>query len=302
MDWLNEFDSRVDRNVPLADHTWFGLGGTAGCVVYPRDERQLAAIVRRAEDEQLPWRVLGEGANVLVSDAGVDGLVIRLSEQAFTAVDFNGTTVSAGAGADLMKLARTSVGRGLGGFECLAGIPGTVGGAIRMNAGGRLGEIGDRVEQVRVLRPDGTVHTLPHEQVGFRYRATGLGRAIVLGARFVLQEGDAAELKKQFRRTWARKKDSQPMADYSAGCIFKNPPGESAGRLIDRAGLKGRTHGLARVSERHANFIVADKGATATDVLALVEEVRDIVRREFGIQLETEIDVWRPSVEAGCIV
>lgn len=302
MDWLNEFDSRIDRNVPLAAHTWFGLGGSAECVVYPRDESQLAAIVRRAEAEALPWRVLGGGANVLISDAGVDGIVIRLNEPAFTKVDFDGTTVTAAAGADLMKLANTCVTRALSGLECLAGIPGTVGGAIRMNAGGRFGEIADSVGQVRILHTDGTVRTLTRDEVGFRYRHTGLGRAIVLSARFTLESGDPEEIKARFKAYWAVKKASQPLADFSAGCIFKNPPGDSAGRLIDQAGLKGRTHGSARVSDRHANFIVADPGATATDVLALVDEVRDTVMRKFGVQLETEIEVWRPSVEAGCTV
>jgi UDP-N-acetylmuramate dehydrogenase len=298
---LNEFETRVEHDVPLADLTWFGLGGSAAWVVHPRDEGQLAAIVRRAEAGGLPWRVLGGGANVLVSDAGVDGIVIRLTEPAFTSITFDGTSVTAAAGADLMKFANACVARALTGLECLAGIPGTIGGAIRMNAGGRFGEIADAVEHVRVLQTDGSIQTLTRDAVGFGYRHTALGTAIVLSARFALRTGDREEIKARFREYWAIKKASQPMADYSAGCIFKNPPGDSAGRLIDQAGLKGRSRGRARVSDRHANFIVADAGATATDVLALVDEVRETVHRQFGVLLETEIEIWRPS-ETGCTV
>lgn len=302
MDWLNGFDSRVDVDVPLSEHTWFGLGGTAARMVSPRDESQLAALVQQARARGVPVRVLGSGANVLVSDAGVDGVVVRLSEPAFTMVDFDGDVATAGGGADLMKLCGACVDRGLSGLECMAGIPGTVGGAIRMNAGGRFGEISDCLEDARVMQPTGAVEVLARDRIGFGYRHSDLGRAIVLSARFRLRRCRADDVRARFREYWRFKKSSQPMAERSAGCIFKNPPGDSAGRLIDRAGLKGRSRGLARVSERHANFIVAEHGATATDVLELVDEIRGAVQEKFGIRLDLEIEVWQPDAARSCTV
>ena len=292
MDWLNGFDGRLDSNVSLSDLTWFRLGGPAACVLSPRDEDQLADLVRRAQTQGVPWRVLGHGANVLVSDAGVDGIVIRLDEPFFTRIDIEGETVTAGAGADLMKLCTACADGGLAGLECMAGIPGTVGGAVRMNAGGRFGAVSDCLESIRVMRPAGVVETLPRARVGFGYRHSDLDHGIVLSARFRLHGEPAVQVKARIKEYWRLKKESQPIAAHSAGCIFKNPPGDSAGRLIDRAGLKGRTRGHARVSERHANFIVADEGATATDVLDLVDEIRSTVQEKFGVRLDLEIDVW----------
>jgi len=292
MDWLNGFDGRLDSNVSLSDLTWFRLGGPAACVLSPRDEDQLADLVRRAQTQGVPWRVLGHGANVLVSDAGVDGIVIRLDEPAFTRIHLEGEVVTAGGGADLMKLGNACADGGLAGLECMAGIPGTVGGAVRMNAGGRFGAVSDCLESIRVMRPAGVVETLPRARVGFGYRHSDLDRGIVLSARFRLHGEPAVQVKARIKEYWRLKKESQPIAAHSAGCIFKNPPGDSAGRLIDRAGLKGRTRGHARVSERHANFIVADEGATATDVLGLVDEIRGTVQEKFGVRLELEIDVW----------
>ncbi len=295
MDWLNASDGRIETNVSLADLTWFGLGGAAACVVHPRDEAHLSDLVRRASERNIPLRVLGGGANLLVCDAGVDGIVVRLTEPSFTAVEFDGTVAAAGAGADLTRFVKDCVGRGLAGLEGLAGIPGTVGGAVRMNAGGRYGEIQSSVIEARVVLPSGQVETWPHERLGFGYRHSGLGGAIVVSARFQLTAEDPDALRARFQEYWRAKKESQPLAAHSAGCIFRNPPGEMAGRLIDRAGLKGRSVGRARVSERHANFIVAEEGATATDVLRLVEEIRCTVREKFGIQLETEIEIWEPD-------
>jgi UDP-N-acetylmuramate dehydrogenase len=180
----------------------------------------------------------------------------------------------------------------LAGLECLAGIPGTVGGAIRMNAGGRFGEISNCIEWVRVVRPDGTTETLKRNQCGFGYRHSRLGSAVVVAVRFRLHREPRDEVAVRYREYWAYKKRSQPMSACSAGCVFKNPPGESAGRLIDRAGLKGARHGQAQVSEQHANFIVAGSGATASDVLQLVEQIRDAVWKKSGIKLELEIEIW----------
>lgn len=292
MNWLNGFDGRVERDAPLGALTWFGLGGRARHLVHPRGAESLADLVRQGGDAGLAIKILGGGANVLIRDDGFDGIVVRLDDPSFREVDIAGPEVRAGAGTDLMKFVSRCCEAGLAGLECLAGIPGTVGGAIRMNAGGVHGDISETVETVEVMTADGTRRTLGHEEVGFSYRRTQLGAAVVTAATFRLQPDDPGAVYDRYLEYWRIKKQSQPLADHSAGCIFTNPEGESAGRLIDRAGLKGASCGGARVSERHANFIVADSGACAGDVLRLIDRVRETVTHRFGTDLELEIDVW----------
>lgn len=238
--------------------------------------------------------MLGRGANVLVSDDGFDGVVVRLDHASFRRVKRRGSQVDVGAGVDLMPFARSCSARGLSGLECMAGIPSTIGGAIRMNAGGRFGEFGRLVKQVRVLRSDGCPETWPRERCGFGYRHSAIGDNIVLSAQLELVEDDPAKVRRAFEGCFAQKRDSQPLGERSAGCIFKNPIGRSAGALIDQAGLKGAQWGAARVSERHANFIVARRGATASDVLHLIDLIRERVRSAFSTELEVEVDIWRP--------
>lgn len=251
-------------------------------------------MVVRAREEDIPLKVLGRGANVLVSDDGFDGVVVRLDHASFRRVERRGPQVDVGAGVDLMPFARACSKRGLSGLECMAGIPSTIGGAIRMNAGGRFGEFGQVVKEVRVLRPDGCTETWPRDRCGFGYRHSAVGDNIVLSAQLELVEDDPAKVRRSFEECFAQKRDAQPLGDRSAGCIFKNPSGKSAGALIDRAGLKGASWGAARVSERHANFIVARRGATASDILHLIDLIRERVRSAFSTELEVEVDIWRP--------
>lgn len=290
--WSDEFADRLRENAPLGELTWFKLGGCARYMFSPSSEGELRDALRAAGEAEIEVRVLGGGANLLVRDDGFDGLVIRLDSPAFQAVEYDGTRVIAGGGADLMMLARDCAGRGLAGFECLAGVPGTVGGAIRMNAGGKYGSISDTVRSVRLMDTDGTTIDVRSRVLGFGYRSSLVGRRIVLGATFELSQEDAESVKERFHRIMGEKKASQPMAAHCAGCMFKNPAGESAGRLIDIAGLKGATAGKARVSELHGNFIVADDGATASDVLTLAQRVQTSVREQTGIDLEMEVEVW----------
>ncbi|MFQ5490809.1 MAG: UDP-N-acetylmuramate dehydrogenase [Phycisphaerae bacterium] len=292
MDWLSKLGGPIERDVPLAEMTWFGLGGPARFLARPNDDEQLGRVLDRASQQGQEVKVLGRGANILVSDNGFDGLVVRLDSPAFGRTEQQAGRVVAGAGVDLMRLVRTCSRKGLAGLEQLAGIPGTVGGAIRMNAGGRYGEIGDAVEWIEVLDVNGQRRRLDKSEVGFGYRRTALGDVVITAACFGLEPADPDEVYRRFLEYWRTKKASQPMADHSAGCIFTNPPGDSAGRIIDRAGLKGRRCGRARVSERHANFIVADKGAKADDVLRLIDQVRTSVLKQFGTLLQLEIDVW----------
>lgn len=292
MDWLSEFAGQIEHDAPLAGLTWFGLGGRARHLFHPKTVDDLAAVVARAHEEGTPLRVLGAGANVLIRDDGFAGIVVRLDAPAFTGLDIRGTRVDVGAGADLMKVSKRLSHLGLSGLECMAGIPATVGGAIRMNAGGRFGEFGNVVREITVLRRDGALETWDHERIGFSYRRSAVAEGIVLSARLELTADDPRVCAERYAEYTAYKTSTQPLAANSAGCIFKNPPGESAGALIDRAGLKGARVGGASVSTRHANFIVADPGARAIDVIRLVDCVRDRVRETSHHELEVEIDIW----------
>jgi len=295
MNWYNEFADHIERDAALAPMTWFKLGGCARYLFRPRDVAELAALVARARGEDVPVRVLGAGANVLISDDGVDGVVVRLDQPAFCGVRRRGHEVDVGAGVNLMPFSRDCSERGWSGMQCLAGIPATIGGAVRMNAGGRFGDISAVVQGVDVLDPDGGVERWGHDRIEFGYRRSNLGGRIALSATLALREDDPGRVRREYEECFAYKRKSQPMADRSAGCIFKNPEGRSAGALIDQAGLKGTMVGGARVSERHANFIVTERGATASDVMHLIDVIRDRVLRVFQTLLEPEIEFWRPS-------
>lgn len=294
MSWWKEFASVMECDVPLGCLTWFRVGGPARYMFRPTIETQLAALVERARQEGVPVKVLGGGANVLISDDGFDGVVVRLDSDAFTRVEQDGTTLSAGAGVDLMPLARRCSEQGLSGLEGLAGIPGTVGGAIRMNAGGRFGEFGSLVSDVDILRNDGTIERRGRNQLEFGYRRSDVGDGIVLSARLELTQDDPGRVKRTYEECFAYKKASQPLAEHSAGCVFKNPPARSAGAVIEEAGLKGIRCGGAHVSKRHANFIITDRDATASDVLRLIDLVQERVLQLLGTELELELDVWEP--------
>jgi len=292
MNWWSEFANRIEHDAPVGRHTWYRLGGAARHLFHPRNAEDLAALMKRARQEEIPIKVLGGGANVLIRDDGFDGVVVRLDSDAFRTIERKGTTVDVGAGVDLMPFSRHCSEQGLSGLEGMAGIPGTVGGAVRMNAGGHHGEVGDVVRYIRLLNRSGNVETVPQDRIKFGYRRSDLGDRIVLSVELELEEGDPEKVARTFREHLESKQRSQPLADRTAGCVFKNPPGESAGALIDRAGLKGTHCREAMVSHQHANFIVARTGATATDVLRLIDLIRERVHTEFGIELELEIDVW----------
>jgi UDP-N-acetylmuramate dehydrogenase len=292
MAWWSEYAARIEPGAPLEKLTWFKLGGPARWLFRPGGVDDLAAVARRARDEQVPVRVLGAGANVLVRDDGVDGMVVRLEGPVFRGESIDGERVIVGGGVDVMPLARRLASAGLAGLEFMAGIPATVGGAIRMNAGGLGGEFGDVVRRAVVMMPDGTVEDWDRPRLAFGYRSSAIRDEIVLSAELELHPDDPAEIRKRYDAFFAAKRASQPLAEKSAGCIFKNPPGQSAGALIDRAGLKGARRGKASVSHRHANFIVADRDAKASDVLGLMDMIKQRVLDRWGMTLQEEIEVW----------
>ena len=299
MNWYDEFGEQVRLNVPLAPLTWFGLGGPAKFFVQPRDLAQLQAIVARLRENAIAMYVLGAGANLLINDAGVDGAVIAMNGpggSAFKNVAIDkkdgAGVVTAGAGKDVQKLVLECTHAGLSGLECLAGIPGSVGGEVKMNAGGAFGDIGSAVRSVTVMDTQGRVSVRDKDDLVFEYRKSNITAKFVLEAAFGLSEDDPQRIMTKVKEIWMYKKNSQPLADKSAGCVFKNPRGLSAGALIDQAGLKGTVVGGAEVSTKHANFITARKGAKAADVLALINQIKDRVGEKFDVKLETEVVIW----------
>lgn len=293
MPWCDGLAEICRPDVPLGPYTWYGLGGPARWLVEPRDEAELVDVLRRLANAEVPWRILGHGANLLVRDAGVAAAVIRLTGPAWDWVRYAPPGVHAGGGADFPKLVKHACERGLVGLENLAGIPGTLGGIVRQNAGGKYGSISQYAREVRLALPTGELVTRRAEELHFAYRHTDLGGGIVVAATLALVPGNGEEVMQRFRQIWSEKHASQPaVAQKSCGCIFKNPPGQAAGRLIDEAGLKGTRRGGAEISPRHANFIVAGPGASAANVLDLIELARERVRARTGIELELEVEIW----------
>lgn len=290
---LADFAEIGRANVSLAPLTWFRLGGPAEFFFEPRTQEELSGVLRRCRESGTPCRFLGLGANIIVSEEGVPGAVIRLNAPFFHEMRFENHHVTAGGGVDLTKLVRASVRKAMAGLETIAGIPGTVGGGIAMNCGGRYGEIATTVRSVRVMGPDGGVYERERDDLQFAYRSCNLGQDCVLSAEFELEPADPAELDHRFRDVWMYKQNTQPpLSGHSAGCIFRNPEGRSAGEIIDRAGLKGLRHGSAFVSDRHANFIMADEGGRSGDVIALIAEVQRRVLDQTGIELQPEVKIW----------
>lgn len=296
-------DVQVELDAPLAKHTWYGIGGKADALVRPNTAEALATLLRRCRRNGIVVRILGSGANLLVDDEGVEGVVVKLDAECFKGFQMNAEgaadMVRVGGGRDMGKTAHDCVRLGLAGLEPMIGIPATVGGAIRMNAGGKFGAIGDVVRSVDLVSWDGELRTYRREDVAFEYRHTNLPAGIVTSAVFALRPEDPVALRKRMLEISAYKASVQPLAANSAGCMWKNPvdpaTGQrtSAGLLIDRAGLKGTRVGGAVVSMQHGNFICAEPGCRAQDIIELSSQVADEAFRRTGIRLEREVVFWR---------
>jgi UDP-N-acetylmuramate dehydrogenase len=286
------FENIVRQGEPLAMHTWFQLGGPAEFFAEPENPDQLIGLLKRCHDEGVEARVLGQGSNLLVRDEGAPGMIIRLASLEFGRIDIDGQRVTVGGGANLGRLVTTAVHRGLGGMEMLVGIPGTVGGALHGNTGSHGGDIGQWTASATVVTTTGETHERTRDDLVFGYRESSLDETVILEAQLVLEEDDPRELARRMQKQWIMKRASQPMGHQCAGCIFKNPRGASAGELIDKSGLKGTRIGGAVVSERHANFIVAEQDCTSQDVLRLIDLVRSQVNERMNVRLELEIEIW----------
>lgn len=290
--WYEPFQSIIRQDEPLAMHTWFQVGGMAEFYAQPESSRQLAELVKAASEAQVPIRLLGEGSNVLIRDDGVSGLVINLDSPAFEGITIEGTRVRAAAAAKLSRVITTAVHVGLGGLEDLIGIPGTLGGALHLHATANMVKISRFLKSTLEMDFQGNILTKSAEELAAAYQDRSLNSLIILEATFELEQENPKDLAKQLQKRWILKKAIQPMSFQCCGRIFKNPPGGSAGDYIDRAGLKGARMGGAVVSERHANYIIAEPECTSEDVLRLIDLVRDQVHKRMDIQLELDLEIW----------
>lgn len=281
----------VLRNEPMANHTTFRVGGPADICFLPETEEEVACALREAERFSVPVFVMGNGSNLIVRDGGMRGLVVLLGDR-FAAIEAEGARVRAQAGATLARVAAFALDKALAGFEFASGIPGTIGGGAAMNAGAYGGQIADVFSSARVLR-DGVIETYDLAAMEMGYRTTRVLRegSVVLSVELVLHPGDQAEIRTTMSDLNGRRREKQPLEYPSAGSTFKRPEGYFAGALIDQAGLRGECVGGAMVSEKHAGFIVNMGGATARDILALIEKVRTRVFETSGISLETEVRI-----------
>ena len=296
MDWKNalpeiitQSDSRLRFKESLAKHTYFGIGGEAAAYIEVSSTVELSALARFCQQWNVPAVIIGRGSNLLVSDTGFKGISVQLIGE-LAKLEVDGNTVSVGAGLSLPRLSKTMSRRGLSGVEFALGIPGSVGGALIMNAGAWGSSFGDVVRDVTVMKNTGELVNLSHTEAGFKYRHSGLDAYFcVVGATLELEPGDTDTITERMQAFYKQKIETQPFAEENAGCMFKNPPGDSAGRLIDVCGLKGYRIGGAEVSSVHGNFILNINNATAADVLDLVAYIQEQVYEKTGISLQPEV-------------
>ena len=296
MDWkdalpeiITQPGSRLRFEEPLAKHTHFGIGGEATAYIEVSTVSELTALARFHRQWDIPIAVIGRGSNLLVSDTGFKGIGIRLVGE-LAKLEVTGNVVSVGAGLALPALSKIMSQRGLSGVEFAFGIPGSVGGALIMNAGAWGSSFGDVVTNVTVMTDTGELVNLTHAEAHFEYRHSGLDIYFcVTGATLALEPGDVDTITERMQTLFKQKVATQPFAEENAGCMFKNPPSDSAGRLIDISGLKGYRIGGAEVSTVHGNFILNIDNATAEDVLKLVAHIQQQVREKTGISLQTEV-------------
>jgi len=296
--WLTDhFGSQVAFSEPMSQHTTFGIGGPADALLTVRTDQQLRDLVRWTRDRGLPFMILGAGSNLLVRDGGIRGLVVKLANgfesmrQGSEPLPNGWAGIIAGAGVLVRKLGKYALDHGLGGLNFALGIPGTVGGALRMNAGAWGSSMADTTRSISFLNRQGDIVTMDKERLHFSYRGLNLEEgSIILRGEFRLERSDREGLRQEALNMQRKRRSTQPLSLPSAGSIFRNPSADvSAGELIDRAGLKGLRKGGAEVSTRHANFIVNKGDARASDVVALMEHIQDVVLDRFAVRLEPEV-------------
>ena len=280
---------RIRFDASLEAYTSFKIGGPADVLVEPADVDDVRRLVSQASAARIPLFVLG-GTNLLIRDGGIRGIVVSLSKLRGIQEE-PGAVLYAEGGVGMPTLIGHAIRRSLSGLEWAAGIPGTVGGCLVMNAGTRLGEMKDAVKAVRLVTLKGELRDLPASSIPFQYRRAGLPKGIVVGVWLQLRQGLRGEIERVVKDYLHYRKDTQPLTMPSAGCVFKNPPGDSAGRLLEAAGLKGARVGDAEVSMKHGNFIVNRGHASAADVIQLIGKVRQAIKRKAGVRLDLELKI-----------
>ena len=285
-------DMELREGEPMANHTTFRVGGPAALMALPRTVGEARTALKTARELEVDPFFLGNGSNLLVPDEGYKGFVLKLTGEMNQTREVN-RRLEAGSAVLLSQLARAALGRGLAGLEFAHGIPGSLGGAVTMNAGAYGGEMAQVVTAVTCLTRTGELETIPGDRCAFSYRHSAFsdGSRLILRVEFSLPQGDPEEIRTKIEDLARRRKEKQPLEWPSAGSMFKRPPGHFAAALIDQCGLKGLTVGGAQVSEKHAGFVVNRGGATCADVLTLVDQVRERVLRQTGVELEMEVRV-----------
>jgi UDP-N-acetylmuramate dehydrogenase len=292
MDLASQFPSIIVPQAPLGERTCFRVGGAAEMLARPTSPADLTALIRASRAANVPWRVFGGGSNILVPDEGVRGLVIELSAPAFREVRIEGTRATLGGGLLLAEGISATCQAGLSGLEILVGVPGTVGGAICKNAGGRSGDIGPFVHSIELVDGQGTMETRQQSQLRFGYRSSNLDDCVIVSATLELLNENAEDLVRRIKKIWIERQGHQPDASEHAGYAFRNPRGMSALELIDKAGLRGAKVGKAELSHRDPCYVVAQPGASSRDVRQLIELVLARVEEETGFQMELQVDLW----------
>ena len=293
-DYIREYNGELLLDEPLSRHCTFRIGGPGEIVYTPRDEKTLLAALAFARDNGVPLHVLGNGSNVLIADEGLKGITLLLVNGLTDLMDLGGGLIACGAGVPLKRLCVFALEHSLTGLEFAYGIPGTVGGALYMNAGAYGGEMKNVLSSVRSLDPrTGDIAETPLAELDYAYRNTSFMRSgrIITAGYFQLRPGDPEEIKAKMNELMGRRKASQPLEYPSAGSTFKRPPVGYAAAHIDECGLKGRSVGGAQVSEKHAGFVVNTGGATFRDVKALMDVIREEVYRQHGVTLEPEVEI-----------
>ena len=279
---------------PMSQYTTFRVGGRVDAIYFTQNLSNLKRMVKYLSGEGIPYLVVGRGSNLLVKDGGLQGVVIMLQGElaSFEQDEKNNRIIAAGGGLSIVEFLSHCKLMGLGGLEFLAGIPGTVGGAVAMNAGAFGKDMGSITQDIEMVTEQGDLVVMDQSQINFSYRTASIPRgAVIVKARFELNKEDPDTIAQRIAEYMSRRKAKQPLEYPSGGSIFKNPPNDYAGRLIENAGLKGKRIGKALISPKHANFIVNTGGAKAEDILALMDLIRKKVREETGIELEPEIKV-----------
>lgn len=293
MDFIDDIKKlkcgKIIENVSLKKYTTYKAGGTARILVIPKDEKQLIKLFKYINKNNIKHKIIGNGSNLIFSDNVYEGILIKLDE--FNNLKINGTSICVGAGYSLINLALKTAKLGLTGLEFAAGIPGTIGGAIYMNAGAYKSDMGYVVRSVRVLTPSLEIKELSNKDLEFHYRSSFLQKNpgyICLSANIKLRKGSKQIILEVLEDRKKRRKESQPLEFPSAGSVFRNPDGDYAGRLIEELGYKGKCIGDAKVSDKHANFIINNGKASGDDIKKLITEIRDKVKEKYGIELKVE--------------